>query len=109
MRAMQKSILLLEYAGPEMQDLEEVISEAVTVNGTYLRFASERLRGNREIAELAVRQNAKAFVHVDPALRKDELFVNRQLKHYEDRVENLRLMLKEKKYGSLKSATSISV
>jgi len=60
---------VLEFASPEFQDDFGVVMAAVTgedAQGVALKYASERLRSNREIVLAAVRQSAMAHSYALP-------------------------------------------
>ena len=51
----------LEYASQELRGDREVVLAAVHQNGVALEYASEELRTDREVVLAAVRQNGLAF------------------------------------------------
>ena len=58
---MRDAGLALEYASEELRGDKEVVLEAVRQNGWLLEYASEELRGDREVVLEAVRQNVVAY------------------------------------------------
>ena len=61
----------LQYATEELRGDREIVMAAVTQNGWALQFATEALRGDREIVMAAVTQNWRALRHATEELRGD--------------------------------------
>ena len=69
------------------------------INGTYLRFVSDELRSDRDMASIAVRQTYKAFGYVDDSLKQDREWVNAILEDYSLEVSNYAARLQEESWG----------
>ena len=54
-----------------MRDDDDVVLEAVKNKGLILKYASKRLRSNKEIAIEAIKQDKRAFDFIVPELRED--------------------------------------
>lgn len=62
----------LKYVGEKICDDFEIVLEAVNDCGLMLSEASDRLRGNIEIARAAIKNNELAYIYVDPSIMAHE-------------------------------------
>lgn len=96
--------LMIDALPDELMDNKEFVTEIVAKNGSFLKFASERLRtdkdivfeaiarypyamefasdklkGDREFAEKVMDKNARALCYLSDELRSDKAFVERYI------------------------------
>ena len=55
---------------------EEVVKLAVSNKGIILKYVSFRLRDNKEIAEIAIKQDKTAYHYLSQRLKQDESIKN---------------------------------
>ena len=59
------------FASKEMQDNENLLFEAVSINGQALKYASVRLKANRELVKCAILNDGNALEYASADLRSD--------------------------------------
>jgi hypothetical protein len=65
--------LVLEYVSPEFQADPELVLVAVKQNGDAFKFASQKLKENREFIFEAIDINWKVLEYIGPEFQKDFL------------------------------------
>ena len=65
------NLLAFRYASEELRGDREVVLEAVRQNGNALRYASKELQGDRELVLEAVRQDGIALWYASKELKED--------------------------------------
>lgn len=61
----------LRYVSNDLKDNYDVVFELVKLDGTCLKFASDRLQSNKEIALAAINQNIDATKYISESLKSD--------------------------------------
>lgn len=74
LRLLKSTTLALKYA-TSLQDNEEFVSKAVSINGLCLEFVSERLKNHDDIVKAAILQNARALRFASNRLKDNEHIV----------------------------------
>ena len=98
--AVDNNLFMFEHIGSDLQDDVEIVEGVLEINGTYLRFVSDDLRADRDMASIAVRQTYKAFGYVDDTLKQDRrAWVSSILEDYSLEVSNYAVRLEEEDWG----------
>ena len=77
----------LKYASERLKDNYDIALTAVKANGISLQFISDRLKDNENIALAAVSNNYYAFLYVSDKLKDTESFVSTVVKKYNSPLE----------------------
>jgi hypothetical protein len=64
----------LQYL-PAFQDDNDVMLEAISIDGRAIKYASDRIKKDREFVVRAVRQTGRALYYIDESLKNDEAIV----------------------------------
>lgn len=59
-----------------MRDDEDVVLEAICSKPIIIKYASKRLRANKNIAKVALQKNKSCFEFLDESLKDDEEIKN---------------------------------
>ena len=71
MCAVKQDGCALEYASDELKGDKEVVIEAVRRNGEVLRFAAEHLKADKEVVIEAVKRSRRALRFASDELKSD--------------------------------------
>ncbi len=74
---------------PEFNDNEKVVEAAVKNEGKELQYASERLRGKKDVVLLAMNQDKHALQHATEELRNNRDFMFQRIKKDKELVKYL--------------------
>jgi hypothetical protein len=69
------------------------------INGTYLRFVSDELRGDQYIASVAIQETYKAFGYISEDLKSNEEWVQSILSDYVLEISNYAIRLEQESWG----------
>jgi hypothetical protein len=67
--------LILKFASKKLRNDKEIVLEAVKKNGLMLKFASNELRNDKEIILAAIKNHAYAFEYASEELRDNKEFL----------------------------------
>jgi Domain of unknown function (DUF4116) len=71
LEAVQNSGGNLAFTCHDFRDNISIVKAACSNQGLAIKYASARLKANKEIALIAIKQNSLAYFEIDPSLRND--------------------------------------
>lgn len=66
---------MIKNFSTELRDDNDIVKEAVSINGNAIQHASERLRDDIDIATIAVKKNQLSFKYLSSKLRNNKKFI----------------------------------
>lgn len=94
--AVMKNGRVLEFA-KNFQGDKVIVTEAIKQDGFALDFASDELKEDTEVVDLAYKQNHRSFRSSSPKLKADEKYMEPKVREFPELIEFASDVLKDKK------------
>ena len=91
--AVSENGYVLPYATEELKGDREIVLAAVSSKGRALQYATEELRGDRELVLAAVSQDGRALQFATDGLKADEEMMRHALEQSPDQLVGLKVSL----------------